>query len=315
MDSIDSYVANSKTGGPAGEILIRESLQLAFDLLNVHYDVMTSDMQLGKVNPNNYDFIILDPWTWAAKGWKPKPFIRGQEKKIYMLDFFGSDKLKGSNPDFHLPPSRFLTAFKTGEQGESNTFLGYSMNLGINPPKEFEMYAKKNQGVIWGKSVNYLKTHVDFLKQLADIVELHSSCIVPVFKHSNMKWHGSLSKNEWQNLLRESKFMIGLGILFCIHMTICTPLYVICIYFIVEKFLSPLHSNVCFLYLHCITLSNDITSRRNVLLHPHARPILHRGSIAGSVGYGCDISRSRLHQPHIQKQSKKNRRSRQTAKL
>merc|ERR1712100_424298 len=73
------------------------------------------------------------------------------------------------------------------------------------------MYAKKNQGVIWGKSVNYLKTHVDFLKQLADIVELHSSCIVPVFKHSNMKWHGSLSKNEWQNLLRESKFMIGLG--------------------------------------------------------------------------------------------------------
>ena len=215
MDSIDSYVTSSKSGGPAGEILIRESLQLAFDLLNVHYDVMTTDSQLAKINPNNYDFIILDPWTWAGKGWKPKPFIKGQEKKIYMLDFFGSDKLKGNNIDFKLPPSRFLTAFRTGENDFKNTFLGYSMNLGFNPPKEFEMFSKKNQGVIWGKSVNYIKTHVDFLKQLADVVELHSSCTVSVFNHPNVKWHGPLSKAEWKGLLHESKFMIGLGEYLC----------------------------------------------------------------------------------------------------
>ena len=171
--------------------------------------MMRSDSQLAKVNPSNYDFIILDPWTWAGKGWKPKPFLKGQEQKVYMLDFFGSEKLKGSA--FQLPVSRFLTAFKTGETNSGNTFLGYCMNLGLNPPREYERYTKKNQGVIWGKSVNYIRTHVDFLKQLADIVELHSSCTVPVFQHPNVKWHGSLSQNEWKILLRESKFMIGLG--------------------------------------------------------------------------------------------------------
>lgn len=33
----------------------------------------------------------------------------------------------------------------------------------------------------------------------------------PVFKHPNVKWHGSLSSKEWKALLKESKFLIGLG--------------------------------------------------------------------------------------------------------
>lgn len=122
MDSIDSYIANSKHGGPGGEIVIRESLQHAFDLLNVRYDVVKSDQELGTKDFKQYDYFILDPWTWAAKGWVPKPFLVEQENKLYILDFFGSEKLKGST-NFQIPPSRFLTAF--GVAFKSNSFLGY----------------------------------------------------------------------------------------------------------------------------------------------------------------------------------------------
>jgi hypothetical protein len=68
MDSIESYEINSRSGGPAGEILIRESLQKAFDSLNVQYDVVKSDLELSSKQHKKYDFFILDPWTWAGKG-------------------------------------------------------------------------------------------------------------------------------------------------------------------------------------------------------------------------------------------------------
>ena len=44
MDSISSYETASKQGGAAGEVLIRHSLENVFAELNVHLDVMTTDI-------------------------------------------------------------------------------------------------------------------------------------------------------------------------------------------------------------------------------------------------------------------------------
>ena len=52
-----------------GEILIRKCLTKVltteFKLL---VDTITSDQQFERVEGSVYDIIILDPWTWAAKG-------------------------------------------------------------------------------------------------------------------------------------------------------------------------------------------------------------------------------------------------------
>lgn len=69
MDSITSYEENSQRGGASGEILIRKSLEQAFAHFGVTTDVMTSDDDFNYRRMNGYDFIILDPWTWAAKGY------------------------------------------------------------------------------------------------------------------------------------------------------------------------------------------------------------------------------------------------------
>ena len=84
MDSISSYEA----GGAAGELLIRFSLENAFRKFGISLDVMNSDSQFESADMKSYDFIILDPWTWAGPGWVPKAQIRKLDSKIYILDFF-----------------------------------------------------------------------------------------------------------------------------------------------------------------------------------------------------------------------------------
>jgi hypothetical protein len=68
MDSISSYEQNSKQGGAAGELIIRHALEDAFKELGVQLVVCRSDNDFDRSNAKSYDIIILDPWTWAAKG-------------------------------------------------------------------------------------------------------------------------------------------------------------------------------------------------------------------------------------------------------
>ena len=70
MDSITEYVANSKSGGPAGEIIIRESLEWGLRELGVEPVVATSDAEFAALTatPDAYDLIFLDPWTFVSPG-------------------------------------------------------------------------------------------------------------------------------------------------------------------------------------------------------------------------------------------------------
>ena len=94
MDSITSYEENSLKGGAAGEILIRQSLEYAFQRLGVPLRIIKSDREFETISGSDYDIIIVDPWTWAAKGWVPKPPLRGQDSKVFVLDFFGAKVLE-----------------------------------------------------------------------------------------------------------------------------------------------------------------------------------------------------------------------------
>lgn len=167
--------------------------------------MIRSDDEFNKCNAGDYDLIVLDPWTWAKKGWVPKDVIRGHDDKIYILDFFGSEKLRGSG--LNIPASRMLTAFGS----KWNTFLGYYIE--DTDFKKIPMVTKKQQGVIWGKDIkHYTPDKVEQLKRLADSgITLISTSTALTIQHPNVKWIGHLSPSAWQQLLAESKFLIGLG--------------------------------------------------------------------------------------------------------
>jgi len=215
MDSIDQYVGNSKRGGPSGEITIRKSLMEGLTtVLNCECDVATSDNHFEQLAQriDQYALIILDPWTWAAPGWVPKPPLRGNEARIFLLDFFGAKQVtspKGPHPNMlKVPPERMLTAFPTSPW---NTFLGYAIKPSQMPAAA--TLSKKRQGVIWGKDAKHYQGREGLLRALADSCdcELHSTLGSPLVRHPNIIYHGHLSKAGWSELLSSSKFMIGLG--------------------------------------------------------------------------------------------------------
>lgn len=206
MDSISSYEENSLRGGASGEIIIRKSLEKAFELLGHKLIVMSSDLEFESTNMNDYNFIILDPWTWAAKGWVPKQNIVGFEDKVYILDFFGSKNLRGDS--FNIPPHRFLTAFGS-PSNNGNTFLGYMISEDIKP---FDSSTKSDQGVIWGKDPRHFENQEKVLSHAAERVSLVATISTPIQSiHSNIRFIGLQTKDQWLELLQNSKFLLGLG--------------------------------------------------------------------------------------------------------
>lgn len=159
---------------------------------------------LSGIKEGIYSFVVLDAWTWAAKGWVPKPPLLGYEHKVFLLDFFGA-KAPTRN-GIKVPKNRILTAFPTYP---GNTFLGYAVPSSQLPSQYDKQSIKKKQGVIWGKDPKHYKGREAMLKAVATVATLHSTLskkdAPPALRsHPNIVWHGHLTKTEWQQLLAES---------------------------------------------------------------------------------------------------------------
>lgn len=134
----------------------------------------------------------------------PKLTLRGKESKVYILDFFGSPKLRGS---WTIPPHRHLTAFGS----PWNTFLGYFVEDRNNTPALFRQQTRQQRGIIWGKDPKHYQGRESMLMQVAKNVQLISTASKNPIKYSNINYVGHQSAEGWNNLLSTSKFLLGLG--------------------------------------------------------------------------------------------------------
>ncbi|RYY84988.1 hypothetical protein EON63_08170 [archaeon] len=82
MDTIDSYIQQSSRGGAAGELVVRGALETILHKFNIHTHTIPSDQTFEQTVLGDYDFVILDPWTWAAKGWVPKSGVEEAADKV-----------------------------------------------------------------------------------------------------------------------------------------------------------------------------------------------------------------------------------------
>ncbi|CAM9864132.1 unnamed protein product, partial [Hapterophycus canaliculatus] len=145
-------------------------------------------------------------------GWRIKPQLEGRQHKVFILDFFGSEE---PHPNIGVPLAQHLTAFPVPASQE-RTFLGYRADdFSQTQVSRGGTVTRRRQGVIWGKTPASFdgKTARNLVSSLADIVELHST-MVPnnaSVEHDNIVYHGHLSREKWHSLLRESKFILGLG--------------------------------------------------------------------------------------------------------
>jgi hypothetical protein len=146
----------------------------------------------------------------------PKRNLAGLDDRIFILDFFGSrNGLRGPNQGIsqslrlNIPLRRFLTAF--GARG--NTFLGYFMtnSSSRDTTGASDTVRKLDQGVIWGKDSKHFVGMEGLLRQVAKDVQLVSTSTAQIVAHSNIRWAGHQTADGWLSLLRQSKFLIGLG--------------------------------------------------------------------------------------------------------
>lgn len=128
MDSITDYVAGAARGGPAGEILIRVSLERALRALGVVVDVAESDAAFAALSAapgatDAFALIILDPWTFVGANWAPRPFLPGREASTFLLSFFG---MAAAGHGLELDVAHnILSPFPA--PSAPNAFLGYAL--------------------------------------------------------------------------------------------------------------------------------------------------------------------------------------------
>ena len=241
MDSISDYVSRSKAGGPAGEIIVRESLEWGLREMGITPVVADSDASFARLAADaaSFDLIFLDPWTFVDPGWRPRAFLPGREATSFCLSFFGTQG--GPGYGWAIDASHVLTPYPIND---ANSFLGFVMEprwlpraadgaaaaastealeeapRGVYGLVPQPLPAKKRQGVIWGKKASYLEGRGDLIRAIAAEVELHTTA-TGLESVPGVVSHGHLTVSEWHNLLAESRFMIGLGEL-CLRAAPCS---------------------------------------------------------------------------------------------
>ena len=216
MDSLRGFKEAGSRGGPSGEILIRTCLTSALEALNVKVTTLSSDEDFNRHSLLGFDYVILDPWTWAGPGWVAKPNLAlVPPSKVFILDFFGHPNRREMEGKFDLPFGNILTAY--GSPWNNTALLYYSTidsadenSLRNKSPKKRLRRKKENRGVIWGKDSKHFSGKLDLLRKIADEVPLIATT-TKLFNHPNIRWLGHVSPKEWRTLLEESKFLLGLG--------------------------------------------------------------------------------------------------------
>ena len=242
MDTISSYGEAAGKGGPAGEILVTSCLVAALQHLGVKVTVASSDLEFAAAGRRIEDFdgVVLDPWTVFGPGYKPRPFLVGRESTTWILDFFGAPGL--GHGGLGISPSHLLTAYDTPPW---NTYLGFFLppsqgvslihalsqgDLGMRQdgwrrvdggwerPKK--QASANRAGVLWGKKESYFASEFasGAVPLAANVGRGVVTTAVSVPRHllqlaSQGKLHrtGHLTPPAWFQLLQNSSYLLGLG--------------------------------------------------------------------------------------------------------
>lgn len=200
MDSLPGYMEHAKRGGPAGELVVRNSLQAGLDALGVSYTVAGSDAEFERLfRAQNYSHLILDEWTVVDSSLR----VRVEHPRVFALAFFGM----GAGHMSGLPSRRFLAAYPYPSM--NNTFLGYM--VAAPPPPA----VAPRLGVIWGKLRSYFAGREPLLVALAsafpelELVTTLADGEPPL--GGRVRNLGPLPSAEWRALLGNAVFLLGLG--------------------------------------------------------------------------------------------------------
>mmetsp|Transcript_22492 Transcript_22492/g.50680 ORF Transcript_22492/g.50680 Transcript_22492/m.50680 type:complete len:520 (-) Transcript_22492:59-1618(-) len=238
MDSLKTTLEAVKSGGPAGEIFVRTSLETVLTSLGFKIDVADHDSTFATLSNqaleakcNFYRFFIMDPWTWIEKtpngaSFRARPILEGRQRDIFILDFFGNKDLSLAGVTLAFPKEQRLSAFPTNFGG---SFLGFFYSqetlqqaTAISKMRGANVTAgntssgdgQKQQGVVWGKKSEYFEKGqgiISAVLEKCDLVSFLPNAGSVESKFPRLYNLGYKSKEEFRQILAGSKFLLGLG--------------------------------------------------------------------------------------------------------
>mmetsp|Transcript_22429 Transcript_22429/g.72190 ORF Transcript_22429/g.72190 Transcript_22429/m.72190 type:complete len:532 (+) Transcript_22429:6-1601(+) len=221
-DTHSDVVATAHSGGPSGEIVIRNCLQQGLEALNFEVHLVTSlptlrqQCEHPEQSFGRYSFIVLDENSIGGDG-QLEPCFRGLQDRVFFLDFFGmSDKIQAARAPAHRvltpypypDPTRGWAKGRECERASRLTFLGYF----LEPAEATVVQSKRHMAVVWGKEDRYLSPRRSLLARLGQRVELHTTSKTDVLRGTKgVVHHGFVPRDQFMALLRQSRVFIGLG--------------------------------------------------------------------------------------------------------
>ena len=200
------FSMDSRPGYPPhmGESVVRSAFTAALSELGHSVKVCPSDEAFdAECASPRWDAVFVDPFTAGGVRNPPRACLAQRRfRGVYVVGYFGWYRRLGSFP---IPMSHYLSAFPTPD----NTWLGFPMESTAEGDKAL---AKKAQGVLWGKSMNYYTGRVR--KLLSDV---HAETGVPMFTPAELRGvngvtsTGLLSREDWASLMCSSRFVLGFG--------------------------------------------------------------------------------------------------------
>ena len=221
MDSLAGYVAGARSGGAAGELIVREGLTWALGELGFAVDVADSDEAmeaLAGAGAARYALFFFDPWTLTDRSSRLRAFLRGRERDVFVLSFFDwAPGAASAELGAAIAQRRVLTAYPC-ESGSS--FLGFVVEPNAQALADRAAGQRKRaSGVVWGKRHEYLAGREAMLAALATQVQLHfvvargdaAAAALAQAQSSQAVFHGAVNRDEWRSLLADARFLLGLG--------------------------------------------------------------------------------------------------------
>ena len=242
MDSLAGYVAGSKRGGAAGEMIVREGLSWALQELGFQVDVADSDEAMEEMTAGAagaaYSLYFFDQWTVMDRASRLRGFLVGREKVLFVLAFFGWSPAAAGLAA--IAQANVLTPYP---DDRGATFLGFLVDPNRDAEAAWVLRAlaaanategagadmrtgagaatKRRVGVVWGKRREYFEGREAMLSELAAspvlaLDELHivagKGAARPLSAAApSVVYHDALSRAEWRALLARSRFLLGLG--------------------------------------------------------------------------------------------------------
>jgi len=156
-----------------------------------------------------YRWFIMDQWTAVSPGYRLRAWLTPDlAPRLRLTSGFGQGRLLSSGLQ-SIPLNQYIVPYPN----DVNTYFGFAM---ANP--HIKQSAKRAVGIVWGKDLRYLEAQEELLTRITRELNIPLYATVTnavashvLFQRTGVENKGQQTQEDYQKMMGEAAFVIGLG--------------------------------------------------------------------------------------------------------